>query len=216
MFRYCHVDHAFVRYNRSKYLIIVRYSVQVLSKKMLQTIISNNLRQLRKERAWSLSQAAIETGVSKAMLGQIEREESSPTIVTLWRIAKGFKISMSSLIERPLVASNNVQHRVKAALVFDNIEFKVLFSYDPLLGSEMFEHILQPNKTHLSQAHGFGVQEDIIVIQGQMDMLVDGRWLPLKKGDVLRFSADKPHGYRNLSAQKTVFHNIIHYPRQAL
>lgn len=183
---------------------------------MLQTIISNNLRQLRKDRAWSLSQAAIETGVSKAMLGQIEREESNPTIVTLWRIAKGFKISMSSLIERPLVASNKVQQRVKAALVFDNIEFKVLFSYDPLLGSEMFEHRLQPNKTHLSQAHGLGVQEDIIVIQGQMDMLVDGRWMPLNKGDVLRFAADQPHGYRNLSDEQTVFHNIIHYPRQPL
>ena len=67
---------------------------------MLQTIISNNLRQLRKDRAWSLTQAAEQTGVSKAMLGQIEREESSPTIATLWRIAKGFKVSMSSLIER--------------------------------------------------------------------------------------------------------------------
>jgi transcriptional regulator with XRE-family HTH domain len=183
---------------------------------MLQKIISNNLRQLRKERAWSLSHTAIETGVSKAMLGQIEREESNPTIVTLWRIAKGFKISMSSLIERPLVTSKNVQQVVKTALVFDNIEFKVLFSYDPLLGSEMFEHILQPNKTHLSQAHEIGVQEDIIVIQGQMDMLVDGRWHPLEKGSVLRFAADQPHGYRNLSDHKTIFHNIIHYPRQAL
>jgi len=183
---------------------------------MLQTIISNNLRQLRKDRAWSLTQAAEQTGVSKAMLGQIEREESSPTIATLWRIAKGFKVSMSSLIERQLTTSLKIQKSVKPPLVFDNIEFKVLFSYDPLLGCEMFEHVLQPNKTHLSQEHDVGVQEDIIVIQGQMEMLVDGHWHLLEEGAVLRFAADQAHGYRNLSAKKTIFHNIIHYPRQPL
>ena len=40
------------------------------------------LKQLRQQRGWSLDQAAQTCGVSKAMLGQIERGESSPTVVT--------------------------------------------------------------------------------------------------------------------------------------
>lgn len=38
------------------------------------------------------------TGVSKAMLGQIERGESSPTVTTLWKIATGLQVSFSSLL----------------------------------------------------------------------------------------------------------------------
>src|SRR5579872_3014687 len=60
--------------------------------------ISLRLKKLRAERGWSLDKAAEETGVSKAMLGQIEREESSPTIATLWKIASGFRTSFSSFI----------------------------------------------------------------------------------------------------------------------
>ena len=49
--------------------------------------LSATLKTLRQQRGWSLSRLAEETGVSKAMLGQIERNESSPTVATLWKIA---------------------------------------------------------------------------------------------------------------------------------
>jgi transcriptional regulator with XRE-family HTH domain len=53
--------------------------------------LAHTLRTLRAQRGWSLTQAAEYTGVSKAMLGQIERGESSPTVATLWKIATGFQ-----------------------------------------------------------------------------------------------------------------------------
>jgi len=55
--------------------------------------ISVTLQLLRKQRGWSLDKTAAATGVSKAMLGQIERGESSPTVATLWKIATGFETS---------------------------------------------------------------------------------------------------------------------------
>lgn len=57
-----------------------------------------NLKRLRQEKGWSLDKTAKETGVSKAMLGQIERGESSPTVAKLWQIASGFEVSLSSFI----------------------------------------------------------------------------------------------------------------------
>ena len=59
--------------------------------------ISARLKQLRGDMGLSLDKAATLTGVSKAMLGQIERQESSPTIATLWQIATGLNASFSSL-----------------------------------------------------------------------------------------------------------------------
>ena len=52
-------------------------------------IIAENLKRIRKENKWSLDTVSDMTGVSKSMLGQIERGESSPTISTLWKIATG-------------------------------------------------------------------------------------------------------------------------------
>ena len=51
--------------------------------------LATTLKTQRQVRGWSLSKLAEETGVSKAMLGQIERNESSPTVSTLWKIATG-------------------------------------------------------------------------------------------------------------------------------
>ena len=45
--------------------------------------VGQNLRRLRNSLGLSLDEASKLTGVSKAMLGQIERGESSPTISTL-------------------------------------------------------------------------------------------------------------------------------------
>jgi transcriptional regulator with XRE-family HTH domain len=60
--------------------------------------IASHLKSLRKSRGLSLDKTAQLTGVSKAMLGQIERGESSPTIATLWKIATGLSASFSSFI----------------------------------------------------------------------------------------------------------------------
>ena len=61
--------------------------------------ISENLRQIRKEKKLSLDSMAEQTGVRKSMLGQIERGESSPTVATLWKIATGLHISFTALLE---------------------------------------------------------------------------------------------------------------------
>jgi transcriptional regulator with XRE-family HTH domain len=177
---------------------------------MLEKIISDNLKLQRKNRQWSLSLAALETGVSKAMLGQIERQESSPTMATLWKIAKGMQLPLTALIEPH---KNDQAYEHKPSISVDGVlDFTVLFSFDPLLRSEMFAHKLAPAKEQFSSAHQFGVIEDIIVISGRLEMLIDNQWRELYAGDTLRFRADQPHGYRNSSNQEVVFHNIIHYP----
>lgn len=66
--------------------------------------LATTLKSLRQQRGWSLSRLAEETGVSKAMLGQIERNESSPTVATVWKIATGLNVAFrrSSLPMRRL------------------------------------------------------------------------------------------------------------------
>lgn len=58
--------------------------------------IGDRLKEIRIRRQMSLENVAELTGVSKPMLGQIERGQSTPTINTLWKIATGLKVPLSS------------------------------------------------------------------------------------------------------------------------
>lgn len=178
--------------------------------------IANALRLLRSGRGWSLDRTAQETGVSKAMLGQIERGESSPTIATLWKIASGFQTSLSGLIEpTPPATPEGFVHRTVDALRNqpgpDGMLVAPLFPYEPRFGFELFELTLLPGYERLSEAHEPGVTEHVVVLRGLMEVLVEGEWIALGEGEAVRFAADRPHGYRNRQETPAVFHNLIHY-----
>lgn len=186
----------------------MRYNVQVFFENMIkQPEIAKNLKIQRKHKGWSLTTTAVETGVSKAMLGQIERGESSPTIATLWKIAKGFHLPLTTFIENQTAADDFRQLK-------QGISFKTLFSFDPLIGSEMFLHRFDPKQSLQSAPHDKGVIEDVVVISGEIEVLANHVWTNVKAGNAFRFAADQPHGYRNPSSQITTFHNIMHYPNQ--
>ena len=46
-----------------------------------------------------------------------------------------------------------------------------------------------------------------------MEVLVGGKWQSLyAHGEGIRFDANQPHGYRNLTPEVAAFHDLIHYP----
>ncbi|MFN7038334.1 MAG: helix-turn-helix domain-containing protein [Alphaproteobacteria bacterium] len=177
--------------------------------------ISETLKSLRRAKGWSLDIASQKTGVSKAMLGQIERAESSPTISTLWKIASGFETSFSSFIEDNIKYSPTTIHRTNNPTQIhpddDKIKVTSLFPYDDNLCFEVFIIELLPGCVHLSPSHTGNVVEHVIVTEGKMEVLINNIWHKIKSNEGLRFNADQPHGYRNTSNQKACFHDIIHY-----
>ncbi len=60
--------------------------------------IGQEIRRVRTEQGLTLEEAAQRSNVSKAMLGQIERGESNPTISILWKISSGLRVSLSTLL----------------------------------------------------------------------------------------------------------------------
>ncbi|HHQ4669865.1 TPA: helix-turn-helix domain-containing protein [Aeromonas veronii] len=178
--------------------------------------LAQRLKGLRSELGWSLDVAARETGVSKAMLGQIERGESSPTVGTLWKIATGFRVSFSSFIEPAPAAQNEVLYRTADAIrqqpAGEGMQVAPLFPYERRFGFELFELTLLPGYQRESEPHEPGVTEHVIVINGQMEVLVEEEWHSLTQGEAVRFAADRPHGYRNQGVAPAIFHNLIHYP----
>ena len=183
--------------------------------------LATTLRALRNQQGWSLDRTAQETGVSKAMLGQIERGESSPTVATLWKIATGFGASLSSFLEPvPQATDSGLVYRSSGAIRSqpgaEGMLVAPLFPFEPRFAFELFELTLLPGYERYSEAHAAGVTEHVIVLRGSMEVLVDGAWIALAEGQAVRFAADRAHGYRNPGERPAVFHNLIHYAADPL
>lgn len=175
--------------------------------------ITLKLRDVRAASGLSLSKVAELTGVSKAMLGQIERGESSPTIATLWKIAKGFQLPLSALIGTAALRDSADAGVFRTVTFPGSIQVKIVFPFDPTLGAETFHVALKSNQCHESPAHAAGVTEEVFVLEGALDVLRDGEWVSLQSGQGLRFAADLPHGYR-AGATGAAFLNMHHYAQQ--
>jgi len=172
--------------------------------------ITLNLRNIRAESGLSLTKAAELTGVSKAMLGQIERGESSPTIATLWKIAKGFHLPLTALIDQAERVTGQGGQVFQSVQFPGSIAVKIVFPYDSDLRAETFHVSLKPGQSHESQAHDRGVTEEVFVLDGEMEVLRGGEWVSLLAGQGLRFAADQPHGYRSTQTG-AAFLNMHHY-----
>lgn len=175
--------------------------------------ISQRLQALRKQNGWSLDLAAKHTNVSKAMLGQIERGESSLTIATLWKIVTGFNVSFSSFITDTALTGKIAPKKPSLFPDSDKMQVITVFPFTADTGMELFEITLAAGHEQRSTSHQAGVIEHVIVTKGVVEILTAGKWRSLKSGQSLRFAADKPHGYANRTKKPATFHNIICYPR---
>lgn len=61
--------------------------------------IGVNVKRQRLEQKMSLDKLAIASGVSKAMLSQIESAKVNPTIATMWKIAHALKVDFNLLLK---------------------------------------------------------------------------------------------------------------------
>src|SRR5262245_39673569 len=71
----------------------------------LTPVVGANLKRFRSERALSLEKLSKASGVSRAMLNQVELGQSTPTINVLWKIARALGLPFSALITQEAAPS---------------------------------------------------------------------------------------------------------------
>lgn len=181
--------------------------------KDFNSIIGKNLNKIRKQKNLSLDKAAELTGVSKAMLAQIEKGASNPTVSTLWKIATGLNVSFSYFMEEEDTEITHICHSEIKPIIENDEKMKVypLFAYDNTRRFEVFNIELEVGCNHKSLPHNEGTEEYIIVTKGSMEVEVGNAVYRLAYGDGLRYLADRPHCYRNISNDTVSFQHIIYY-----
>ncbi|MFS0673530.1 helix-turn-helix domain-containing protein [Ornithinibacillus sp. 179-J 7C1 HS] len=180
----------------------------------IQKILGRNLKSIREKQNLTLEKVSNLSGVSKAMIGQIERGESSPTITTIWKIANGLKISFTSLINVPEPEAKLVLRSDVPFLSEDNGRYRVFPTF-PFSEDKKFEiysiEIEQGGKLD-SVGHKEGTEEYITVFDGEVLIHINGSDYQLKNGDSIRFKADRPHSYFNTGNKLARLSMTIYYP----
>lgn len=181
----------------------------------LTPVVSANLRRLRVKRGLSLERLAKASGVSRAMLGQIELGQSTPTINVLWRIARALEVSFSALISQCEKANTTVvlKHERAKLLTSQDGSFssRALFPFDEPRKVEFYELRLQPGGVEEADPHPPGTTENLLVSAGALALRVDTSSFQLSQGDAVHFEADVPHEYRNPGDTETVMYLVMTY-----
>lgn len=176
--------------------------------------IGERLKEIRQTRRLTLDDTSRLTGVSKPMLGQIERGQSSPTITTLWKISTGLRIPLSFFCRQPeakfAIAGLNDAQMISGEN--GGMRAYPLFPFDPARNTEAFYIEFDARVRHDSAAHVEGVEEYILLVEGRLKLVIGAREAALQEKQSIRFQADVPHTYDNDSDGICCAYNVIVYP----
>jgi transcriptional regulator with XRE-family HTH domain len=166
----------------------------------LTPIVGANLRRLRTKRGLSLERLSKASGVSRAMLGQVELGKSTPTINVVWKIARALGVPFSALITDPGAGRPTVMPAATARVLKSHdgaFVSRALFPFDEPRDVEFYELRLAPASVERADPHPPGTKENLVVVEGVLGLVVGGQRHRVGPGDAILFEADVPHEYWN-------------------
>jgi transcriptional regulator with XRE-family HTH domain len=183
----------------------------------LAPVVGTNLRRLRTRRGLSLERLAQISGVSRAMLGQIELGQSAPTINVLWKIARALEVTFSALISARTQSGAMVLRASESKILTSkdrSFSSRALFPFDEPRRVEFYELRLAASSIEEADAHPPGTSENLVVTAGTVEIDVAGDTHRLETGDSILFEADTPHAYRNPGRVEAVMYLLMTYAEE--
>ena len=169
--------------------------------------VGARVKSLREAMGLSLRDLSERSGVSAPMLSQVERGDTSPTLAVAKKIAAGLDLTLSQLLRldegRHVVVVKSKDRRTRRRR-----GHKVEELTPPLPGqrSDVSEHTLAPGAATGAPddppMHEPGSRETAVVLDGKVELFIDGQRHQLMKGDSVTFDADLPHHFENNSSSE--------------
>jgi len=101
-------------------------------------MIGKNIQRIRSSRKLTLNVLSERSGVSKAMLSQIESDKVNPTVATVWKIARGLNVELNDLLDTDDQPKTGVQSQYPPATMPPKSETRDNWSLHP--HSQSLEH----------------------------------------------------------------------------
>jgi transcriptional regulator with XRE-family HTH domain len=165
----------------------------------IDRLIAQRLKALRAERGWSLDELARRSNVSRATLSRLENAEVSPTASVLGKICAAYGLTVSRLMY--MVEDNFVpliRRNTQSVWTDRTIGFRRRSVSPPaqVLAAEALECELEPG-TYITYERPPrpGLEHHLILIEGQLEVSVNGQTYDLRPGDCLRYQLFGPSAF---------------------
>jgi transcriptional regulator with XRE-family HTH domain len=172
---------------------------------MAEGVVGARVKSLREAMDLSLRDLAERSGVSAPMLSQVERGDTSPTLAVAQKIAAGLDLTLSQLLrldeDRHVIVVRRAERRTRKRRGHRVQELTA-----PLPGqrADVSEHTLAPGAATGAPddppMHEPGSRETAVVLEGSLELFIDGQRHELTEGDSVTFDADLPHHFENNAA----------------
>ncbi len=180
--------------------------------------IAARVRRIRAERGLSLEALAESSGVSRSMISLIERGQSSATAVVLEKLATGLGVPLASLFDAPVTPAEPVSRREDQVEWRDPASGYVRRNVSPpgFPSPIQIVEVVFPAGARVAYETGPrpGVMhQQIWVLQGTLEVTLDGTRHELGAGDCLAMVVDRQITFRNRTARPVRYAVIIdHQP----
>ncbi len=181
----------------------------------INSAVAQNIKNIREQKKLTLDTAAQVTGVSRSMLAQIEKGDANPTVSVLWKIANGYKVAFTSLVEQKNEITTVVRADATPAITAGDGKYLnyPVFCFDEQHAFEVYRIVILVDGELEAKAHLLGTEEYITVFSGSIAVTVQEKIYNLNAGDSIRFKADVPHTYTNIGQEKAELSMILYYPK---
>ncbi|KPP88302.1 MAG: Xre family transcriptional regulator with cupin sensor [Rhodobacteraceae bacterium HLUCCA08] len=160
------------------------------------SLLPERLRKARQARGLSLDAVARLSGVSRSMVSQIERGNSSPTVSTLWNLTRALQVDFAGLLDdqppRPVEVL-----RAQDVPTIENhgtgCAIRILSPPEDAGTHEVYDLRFAENGRLASAPHGHGTQENLTVIEGAIIVTSGEGRERVEAGETARYAADVPH-----------------------
>ncbi|WP_299619359.1 XRE family transcriptional regulator [uncultured Tateyamaria sp.] len=160
------------------------------------SLLPARLKEARRAQGLSLDAVAKLSGVSRSMVSQIERGESSPTIATLWNLTRALQVDFAGLLDE----ATGERIEVLRAADVPSIEnrgagctIRILSPPEDAGRHEVYELRFADGGVLDSQPHRRGAREHLTVIEGTVQVRSGDATDRVGPGDTARYAADVAH-----------------------
>ncbi|MGO4249449.1 cupin domain-containing protein [Paenarthrobacter sp. RAF54_2] len=167
-------------------------------------MLPSRIRELRRDRGMTLNQVSQRSGLSVAMLSQVERGLSDPSLESLRRLAETLDVPLFDLFRTEDAEQVAVIRKDQRRLV-SSPQGQIVYSQASRSGGklEVLEAVLEPGAASSSKPRTHASEECVLVLEGRLVVEVSGTNHELNAGDSCYFSSTLPHRFVNPSENQT-------------
>jgi len=159
--------------------------------------LGKTIKRLRAAYNYSLGDLSEQSGVAKSIISQIEKNETNPTLSTLYKLSRALNAPIEdmlrgddspALIEKqgpsstPLLLSDDGKCRLRIIGWIKSVELVQWYYFEA-----------EPGGVLESDPHPPGSVENLSVLEGRVTVTVGEESFVLSAGETGRYHADRPH-----------------------